>query len=133
MVANLQQRVPSQDFGYKAEQVMVAPITFSSPATVNVGGLPANAVVTGWQFTTSTAFNAGTTNTLNVGQTDPTGTVANAYVAAAAIGPVGNATAALPATSVPLSRPTTVTASYVQSGTPATAGAGVLVIRFVTP
>jgi hypothetical protein len=133
MVANLQTSIPSQDFGYKAEQVMVARLNFDSPATVNIGGLPANAMVTDLTVTTQTAFNAGTNNNLNIGFTDPTATNATAYVSAQAIGPVGVVVPTLPATAVPLSRPTTVTAQYAQTGTPATAGTALIALRFVVP
>jgi len=133
MVANLQTAVPSQDMGYRVEQVMLARINFDSPATINVGGLPANAAITGITFHTQTAFNAVTTNNLNVGFTDPTGTSTTAYVSAQAIGPLGVAVPVLPATAIPLSRATTVTASYTQTGTAATAGTGLLTIRFVVP
>ena len=135
MVANLQTTVPSQDMLYGVEQVMVGTITFNDTAAKVIGGLPAGAVVLGAIVSTTTAFNAATTNNINIGQTDTTGTVANAYVALLAIGPVGtiaSPVAAL-ATNVQLSRPTSITATYVPSGGGQSAGAAVVIVRFVVP
>jgi hypothetical protein len=135
MVANLQTTVPSQDMLYGVEQVMVGTITFNDTAAKIIGGLPANAVVLGAVVATSTAFNAATTNNLNIGQTDATGTVANAYAALLAIGPVGTIATPVAAlsTNVPLSRPTSITATYVPTGGGQTAGAAVVIVRFVVP
>jgi len=135
MVANLQTTVPSQDMLYGVEQVMVGTITFNDTAAKIIGGLPTNAVVLGAVVATSTAFNAATTNNLNIGQTDATGTVANAYAALLPIGPVGTIATPVAAlsTSVPLSRPTSITATYVPTGGGQTAGAAVVIVRFVVP
>ena len=135
MVANLQQNVPSQDFGYKAEQVIVGTVTYQDTSAKVIGGLPAGAVVLGAVVSTGTAFNAATTNNLNIGQTDDTGTVANAYAALLAIGPVGTIATPVAAlsTNVPLSRPTKVTATYVPTGGGQNAGAATVVVRFVVP
>lgn len=134
MVANLQTSIPSQDIGYETEQVMWTRLNFDSPATVNIGGLPAGAVVVGAVVQTLTAFNAATTNNINIGFTDPTATVANAYVAAQPIGPIGTVNLTMaPTTNVGLSRPTTVTCAYSQTGGAATAGAAIVIVRFVVP
>jgi hypothetical protein len=134
MVTTLQNRVPSQDFLYKAEQVMVGTLAFDSPANKIIGGLPAGAVVIGVIVSTGTAFNAATTNNINVGFSDDIGTTNNAYVAAQAIGPVGTVSPTMATTTnVPLSRATNVIVNYAQSGTAATAGAATVVVRFVVP
>jgi hypothetical protein len=135
MVANLQTSIPSQDFNYKAEQVIVGTIAYTDTTAKAIGGIPAGAIILGAVVATSTAFNAATTNNLNIGQTDPTGTVANAYVALLPIGPVGtiaSPVAAL-ATNVPLSRPTTITATYVPTGGGQSAGAAIVIVRFIVP
>jgi hypothetical protein len=135
MTTNLQTTVPSQDMLYGVEQVMVGTVTFNDTTAKIIGGLPAGGIVLGAVVATGTAFNAATTNNLNIGQTDPTGTVANAYAALLAIGPVG--TIATPvaalATNVPLSRPTNVTVTYVPTGGGQNAGSAVVVVRFVVP
>jgi hypothetical protein len=134
MVANLQTTIPSQDFGYKAEQLMVATITFNDTAAKVIGGLPANAVVRGACICTTTAFNAATTNNINIGQTDPTGTVANAYVALQPIGPVGTVQPTMATTTnVQLSRPTSITATYVPTGGGQSAGSAIIFITFLVP
>src|SRR5262245_29911662 len=126
MVTNLQTVIPSQDILYAVDQVIVARLSFDSPASVSIGGLPAGAIPIAATFSTQTAFNAATTNNINVGFTDATATTANAYVAAGAIGPVGPVQLTLATTGVPLSRATTVTMAYSQTGTAATAGVGYL-------
>ena len=135
MVANLQTTVPNQDIQYGVEQVMVGTITFADTAAKVIGGLPANGIVLGAVVSTGTAFNAATTNNLNIGQTDPTGTVANAYAALLAIGPVGTIATPVAAlsTNVPLSRPTQITATYVPTGGGQNAGAATVIVRFIVP
>jgi hypothetical protein len=133
MVANLQQTVPNQDFLYKAEQSMSRVLNYTD-GTVSVGGLPASGVITAVTVSTTTAFNAATTNNINIGQTDAVGTVANAYVAAQPIGPVGTVAPTMATTTnVQLSRPTVITAAYSQTGAAATAGSAVVVVRFIVP
>ena len=135
MVTNLQTTIPAQDMLYEAEQVIVGTITFNDTTAKSIGAIPAGAVVLGAVVSTSTAFNAATTNNLNIGQTDPTGTVANAYAALLAIGPVGTIATPVAAlsTNVILSRPTTITATYVPTGGGQSAGAATVIVRFVVP
>ena len=134
MVANLQTTIPSQDILYAVEQIMTGTITFNDTAAKIIGGLPVNAIVRGVCVCTQTAFNAATTNNINIGQTDATGTVANAYVALQPIGPVGTVQPTMATTTnVQLSRPTSITATYVPTGGGQTAGAAVVIVRFVVP
>jgi hypothetical protein len=134
MVANLQTTVPSQDMLYAVEQLMVGTITFADTAAKVIGGLPAGAVVRGVCICTQTAFNAATTNNINIGQTDPIGTVANAYVALQPIGPVGTVQPTMATTTnVQLSRPTSVTATYVPTGGGQTAGSAIVFVTFLVP
>lgn len=135
MVANLQTTVPSQDILYEVEQVIAGTIAYTDTTAKSIGGIPAGAVVLGAVVSTSTAFNAATTNNLNIGLTDSTGTVANAYAALLPIGPVGTTATPVAAlsTNVILSRPTTITATYVPTGGGQTAGAATVIVRFVVP
>jgi hypothetical protein len=95
--------------------------TFAS-ATVTVDTLAVGDVVTRVWFEVTTAYNAGTTNVVTVGD----GTTANKYLAAADI------TEATPAVyptggSGPFKAETaggTLTVTYAQTGTAATTGAG---------
>ena len=131
MVTNLQQNTPAQDLGYRVEQVIVAQIDWTVPALKVIGGLPANAVVTGVVVATTTVFNAVTTNTIDIGFVDATASSPTALVAAAAFGPVGMVFPTLGATAVPLPRPTNVVVRYNQTGTAATAGNATVVVRFI--
>jgi hypothetical protein len=134
MVANLQTTIPSQDILYGVEQVMVGTVTVTDTAAKVIGGLPAFGVVRGILVCTTTAFNAATTNNINVGQTDPTGTVANAYAALQAIGPVGTVTPTMATTTnVQLSRPTSITATYVPTGGGQTTGSAIVFVTFLVP
>jgi hypothetical protein len=136
MVANLQTTIPAQDVAFlSVEQTIIGTLTFADTTAKIIGAIPAGAVVLGAVVATSTAFNAATTNNLNIGQTDPTGTVANAYAALLAIGPVGTIATPVAAlsTNVPLSRPTSITATYVPTGGGQNAGAAIVVVRFVVP
>jgi hypothetical protein len=133
MVANLQQTLPNQDFLFKAEQSMSKVLNYTD-STVNINGLPAGGVITAVTVSTTTAFNAATTNNISIGQTDATGTVANAYVALQPIGPVGTVAPTMATTTnVQLSRPTVITAAYSQTGAAATAGSALVVVRFIVP
>jgi len=135
MVTNLQTRVPPQDVLYEVEQVIVGTVAVTDTTAKVIGSIPAGAVVLGAVVSTSTAFNAATTNNLNIGQTDSTGTVANAYAALLAIGPVGTIATPVAAlsTNVILSRPTSITVTYVPTGGGQSAGAATVIVRFVVP
>lgn len=136
MVTSLNNDVPGRDSGYEFKNVLCKKITYAdSGVAVEVGGLPPNALVTEGYFWVTTAFNAGSTNTLDVGYTDSTATDANAYASAIAAGSavrvaldeLGSSTGA------PLTRATTVTATYSQTGTAATAGEGYVIVEYVLP
>src|SRR5262245_21345582 len=135
MVTNLQTRVPPQDMLYEVEQVIVGTVAYTDTTAKVIGSIPAGAVVLGAVASTSTAFNAATTNNINIGQTDSTGTVANAYTALLAVGPVGTIATPVAAlsTNVILSRPTSITVTYVPTGGGQNAGAATVIVRFVVP
>src|SRR5262245_51423853 len=134
MVANLQTSTPSQDFGYRAEQVMRRTITFADSGLIAVGGLPTGGVILGTALAVGTAFNSGSTGTISIGYSDSTGSSAAAYAAATTVTAVGvTLTHASGSAVAPLSRPTTVTATLAQTGTAATAGSADVIIRFVGP
>lgn len=104
-------------------------------ATVNPNGVPIGTLEAGSiplhvDVYVPTAFNAGTTNTLDVGVP---GTIAG-YAAAAgtlvgATGFKGNLTGTL--TGAPLAADTTIYAKFGQTGTAATVGVAIVIIRFV--
>ena len=105
-----------------------APFTYSDSGQVEIGTIPSGATIlkalSGVNI--DTAFNAGTTNTVDVGTSaDP-----NLYGTALA----GGAVAFVPldeAVAMTLSADTTMYVQYNQTGTAASAGSGVAVIAYV--
>jgi hypothetical protein len=97
---------------------------------VVVGTIPANSILVYACAVITTAFNAATTNVLQLGTTATGGEIlANAVVLAGATGyktaTSGTAFALVPAAD------TDIYASYTQTGTAATAGVGYLVLGYV--
>jgi hypothetical protein len=137
MVANLFTDIPTQDIALRSVQAMSGQINFNTPAnTAVIGEIPPNAVVIAVIAATTTSFNAGTNNNLQVGQSDvfPGGAQnLSAYVIAQPIGPVGTVQAAIGTTGVPVPRAQAIVLNYAQSGTPATQGLATVVVLFVVP
>ena len=104
-------------------------ITFADSATaVLVGTLPPNCSRKNIYFQTTTAFDAGTTNTVDVGiSSDP-----NKYVAAGDVTSAGNnaLTSLLVGAVESATLTTNVYVTYNQTGTAATAGVGRVVVEF---
>lgn len=97
---------------------------------VPICGLEAGAVPLHCHVTVQTAFNAATTNTLDVGTTaDPDGFATAATTLAGATGFKGNLTGAL--TGIPLEANTVVYAKFGQTGTAATTGKAIVILYFV--
>lgn len=94
--------------------------------------LPYNAEIIAWELIIRTAFNAGTTNTLDVGTT---GALTQYLSAGAVLGSTGQA---FPAGFVPaqmfsvLAANTPITVKYNQTGTAASAGVGILIAWYIT-
>lgn len=105
-------------------------VVFGNATAVTIGSVPAGAQIVNIHIDTTTAFNAGTTNTMTVG----TSGSAAAYAATTAVGPLGRASMAT--TGVYSAWPTvgasdvTVTANYSQTGTAATTGAATVTIVY---
>ncbi len=97
---------------------------------IPIGYLPAYAMIISTSVDVSVAFNAATTNVLNVGTT-PTGTDV-AAAASTVSGTQGVKRAIAPTVRVDqITVDTMIYASYTQSGTAATAGQAVIVVEFV--
>ena len=118
-----------RDLGYSVVQEISATVGYADNGTaVVVGTIPAGSVILKPMsgVTVSTAFNAGSTNTLNVGTTDDD----NLYGTLLALGTT---------TFVPLdenvsfvvTEDTVITATVVLTGTAATAGSGVVSIAYI--
>jgi len=105
-------------------------VVFGNATAVTIGTIPANSQIVNAHIDTTTAFNAGTTNTMIIGNS---GTAA-AYVASTAVGSLGRASVAT--TGVYSAWPTvgasdvTVTATFAQTGTAATTGAATVTIVY---
>lgn len=97
---------------------------------VAIGTLEAGCIPLYVHVYVPTAFDAGTTNTLNVGVVGTTaGYAAAASTLVGATGFKGNLTSTL--TGVPLAADTTIYAKYGQTGTAATVGTAIVIVTFV--
>ena len=105
-------------------------IAYSNTSAVEIGTLPANAQIVDINIDVTTAFNAGTTNTVTVGKTG----TANAFVATTSVGSAGRANVATTGTYSAWadtgSSEVTATVSFSQTGTAATAGAARVTIVY---
>lgn len=107
-------------------------ILYSDGATavVTVGKIPAGAVVINAGVVVSTAFNAGTTNVLDIGTSGDD----DGFATDLALGTIGRIAADELATSNdlgPYAADTTITATLALSGTAATAGEGYVYVEFL--
>ena len=93
--------------------------------------LPAGALIIGSDVYVGTAFNAGTTNVLTVGL----GASANTIVASGQVTPgtTGMTNGIVPTGNAlgPLAADTQVNVTYTQTGTAATAGQAIVVIKYI--
>ena len=98
-------------------------------SVVKIGTLPAGARILTTQVYVETAFNAGTTNTLDIGNAGS----ASAYMAAATslVGATGQKSAAPSGLNGVVAADTDVLATFGQSGTAATTGLASIVISYI--
>lgn len=100
--------------------------------TITLGVIPAGAVVVAAGVIVGTGFNAGTTNTLDIGTSLDT----DGFASAIALGTKGLIVADDMATSDdlgPYASDTTVSCTIAMSGTAASAGVGVVYVRYLIP
>lgn len=108
-------------------------VAYTDSTAVTIGTIPANAQIVNVHIDVTTAFNAGTTNTMIVGKSGSTA----AYVASTSVGAAGRASVAttgvysawadVGSSEVP------VIATYAQTGTAASAGAVRVSIVYRSP
>lgn len=98
-------------------------------STLTVGKLPAGAIVVGAGVIVAEAFNAGTTNTLDIGTSGD----GNGFGSALSLTTVGNIVWDDFATSDDLysTADSTITATVNLAGTAATAGAGYIYVQYI--
>ena len=105
-------------------------IAYTNTSAVSIGTLPANAQIVDINIDVTTAFNAGTTNTVTVGKT---GTAA-AYVTSTSVGSAGRASVAstgvYSAWADTGSAELDATVTFSQTGTAATTGAARVTIVY---
>lgn len=100
-----------------------------SDATKELFTLPAGAEITAWEVVIETAFNAGSTNLLDVGD----GTTANKFADDVALGSIGFVRAGFKPAEMftPLTVDTTFVATYTQSGSAASAGKATVRVNWI--
>ena len=110
---------------------ITATIAYTDTSAVTIGTLPAGAQIIDVNIDVTTAFNAGTTNTVTVGKTGS----AAAFVTATSVGSAGRASVATTGVysawaNVGTSDVDYATVTYSQTGTAATAGAARVTIVY---
>ena len=110
---------------------ITATIAYTDAAAVTIGTLPAGAQIVDVNIDVTTAFNAGTTNTVTVGKTGS----AAAFVAATSVGSAGRASVATTGVysawaNVGTSDVDYATVTFSQTGTAASAGAARVTIVY---
>lgn len=125
--------IPARKYHTYQTHYLLADVAFNTPgisAGVQIGSLPAGAMVVGTQVVVDTAFDAETTNDLTVGTT-PTGTdIVTAGTAAAGTAGAKESSAG---NALNLAADTPVYVRYSQSGAAATAGKARIGIQFLVP
>ena len=121
----------ARDMGYDVVQHLTKSISYLDGLTgaVTVGKLPPKAIVTDVWAVVTTAFNAGSTNSIDIGTSGDTNGFATGLSTTAA----GRIAADEMATSDDLysTSEVTVVATHVGTGTAATTGAGFVVVQYV--
>jgi len=129
---------PTQGDEQKFNDVSVVPLSaltgeisydVADPYTVEIGTVPAGAVVLGVLVDVETAFDAGTTNVLVVG----TAADDDHYVAAGDVDETTEAGTLVADKSEAVSADTAVYAKYTQTGTAATAGKARVTVLYAVP
>jgi uncharacterized membrane protein len=105
-------------------------VAYTNSSAVEIGTLPANAQIVDINIDVTTAFNAGTTNTMTIGKTGS----AAAFVTSTSVGSAGRASVAstgvYSAWADTGSSEVTATATFAQTGTAASAGAARVTIVY---
>lgn len=124
--------LPARNLGEQVIQYLRKPVSFLDGATtvVQVGTLPAGSVVLDAGVVVTTAFNAASTNVLDIG----TSLDDDGFATDLAMGTIGKIVADELATSNdlgPYASDISITATHAQTGTAATAGAGIVYVAYM--
>jgi hypothetical protein len=121
--------IPARDAGTQVTQIIYRPVTFADNGVARVvGTLPEKAVIINAGVVVTTAFNAGTSNVLDIG----TSLDDDGFATDLALGTIGRIAADELATSDDLysTSERTITATVALTGTAATAGAGIVFVEY---
>lgn len=106
--------------------------TTGATSGVAIGIIPANAVVTRWNVTVETAFNAGTTNPITLGTTATGAEVAASASITSGTAGVYTGTPAAAAGWKQQTADQTLYTSYIPTGTAATTGKAIITVNYVS-
>lgn len=123
---------PARNNGHQTISYLRAPITFALGYTgiAQVGTLPANSVVLRTYVIVTTAFNAGSTNTMKIGTVASDASFGTG-IALGTAGVITGGSALATATTATPAADTAVIATSVSTGTAMTAGAGIVVVEYL--
>lgn len=123
---------PARSSGDQTVNYLRAPITFALGYTgvAQVGTLPAGAVVLRTYVVVTTAFNAGSTNTMKIGTVASDASFGTS-IALGTAGVITGGTALATATTATPAADTAVVATSVSTGSAMTAGAGIVVVEYL--
>jgi hypothetical protein len=123
---------PARSSGDQTVNYLRAPITFALGYTgiAQVGTLPAGCVVLRSYVVVTTAFNAGSTNTMKIG-TIASDASFGTGIALGTIGVITGGTALATASTMTPAADTAIVATSVSTGSAMTAGAGIVVVEYL--
>ena len=124
--------IPARSSGDQTVNYLRTPIDFSLgyTGTKTIGTLPAGSAILRTYIIVTTAFNNGSTNTMNIGTS---GTAAS-YASGVALGTAGVITGGTALATSTLATPATdtaVIATMASTGSAANAGAGIVVVEYM--
>lgn len=125
--------IPARKYHTYQTHYIYGEVAYNTPgiaAGVQIGTLPAGALVIGARVVIDTAFNAGTNNNMTIGTT-PTGSDICAAGTAAA-GSLGSKDSTA-GNALKLAADTPVYVAYAQTGTAASAGAARIAVQYLVP
>lgn len=124
--------IPARSSGDQTINYLRTPIDFSLGYTgvKTVGVLPAGSIVLRTYVVVTTAFNAGSTNTMKIG-TSASDASYGTGIALGTAGVITGGTALATATTATPAADTTIIATSVSTGTAMTAGAGYVVVEYL--
>jgi hypothetical protein len=124
--------IPARSSGDQTINYLRTPIDFSLgyTGTKTVGTVPGGCVILRAYIVVTTAFNNGSTNTMNIGTSGTAASYASG-VALGTAGVIGGGTAMATSVLATPAADTAIIATMASTGTAATAGAGIVVVEYL--